>query len=86
VKRGMEEVIKVATLENEIEAKLLASLLKERGIPHFVGTYHDPVYDGIFQTQKGWGFVSAPVSYKDEILEILVDIRKGSNTPIVEID
>jgi len=72
----MEEVIKVATLENEIEAKLLASLLKERGIPHFIGTYHDAVYNGIFQTQRGWGFVNAPMSYKNEILEIISDIRK----------
>lgn len=75
----MEEVIKVATLENEIEAELLASLLKERGIPHIVGTYHDAVYDGIFQPQKGWGFVNAPTSYKDQILEILSDIKKSSD-------
>ncbi|HHX23478.1 MAG: hypothetical protein ACOX2A_08030 [Tepidanaerobacteraceae bacterium] len=75
----MEEVIKVATLENEIEAKLLASLLEEFGIPHLVGTYRDSVYDNIFQTQKGWGFVNAPISYKKQILDILNDIRKSSS-------
>ncbi len=74
----MEEVIKVAVLENEIEAKLLASLLKERDIPHIIGTYHDAVYNGIFQPQKGWGFVNAPISYKKQILEILSDIRKSN--------
>lgn len=74
----MEEVIKVATLENEIEAELLASLLKERDIPHVVGTYHDAVYDGIFQSQRGWGYVNAPAPYEKQILEILSDIRKSS--------
>ncbi len=82
----MEEVIKVATLENEIEAKLLASLLKEHGIPHFVGSYRDAAYDGIFQIQKGWGFVKAPISYKDKILDILFDIRKSSKTTLTNID
>ncbi len=74
----MEEIIKVATIENEIESNLLSSILKERDIPHIVGTYHDAVYNGIFQPQKGWGFVNAPVSYKNQILEILSDIRKSS--------
>lgn len=75
----MEEIVKVAILENEVEAELLASLLKERDIPHFIGSYHDVVYNGIFQAQKGWGFVNAPVSYKKQILEILSDIRKNSD-------
>jgi hypothetical protein len=75
----MEEVIKVATLENEIESNLLSLILREQNIPHIIGTYHDAVYDGIFQPQKGWGFVNAPVSYKVQILEILSDIRKKSN-------
>jgi len=74
----LEEIVRVATLENEIEAELLASVLKERGIPHFIGSYHDVAYDGIFQTQKGWGFINAPIAYKQEILEILTDLRKGT--------
>ncbi len=73
----MEEIIKVAILENEIEAKLLSSLLKEKDIPHLVGTYHDAVYNGIFEPQKGWGYVNAPESYKTKILEVLSDIRKS---------
>lgn len=71
----MDNIVKVAILENEIEAKLLASILTDRHIPHFIGSYRDMVYDGIFQIQKGWGFVRAPISYKGEILEILEDMR-----------
>ena len=72
----MEDVVRVATLENEIEAELLASVLRELGIPHSIKSYHDAVYNGIFQLQRGWGFIEAPLSYKEKILEILSDIRK----------
>ncbi|MEA3477640.1 MAG: hypothetical protein U9R60_05640 [Bacteroidota bacterium] len=39
-------------------------------------SYYDTAYDGLFQVQKGWGFVSAPESFKDEIREIISDLRK----------
>jgi hypothetical protein len=39
-------------------------------------SYYDTAFDGLYQTQKGWGYVSAPASYKDEIIEIISDIRK----------
>ena len=66
----MEEFKKILVLENEIEAQLLDSILTERDIPHFIKTYHDSVYNGIYQTQKGWGRLDAPEEYKEEILEI----------------
>lgn len=72
----MEGYVKAATLENEIEALLLESVLKERGIPHFLRSYHDTAYDGLFQAQKGWGVVTAPEDRLEEILEILQDLRK----------
>ena len=75
----MENYIKIATLENEIEARLLDSILNERNVPHFVGSYYDTAYDGLFQTQKGWGYVRAPEWYKEEILEILTDLRKQAS-------
>jgi hypothetical protein len=66
----MEEFKKILVLENEIEAQLLDSILTERNIPHLIRTYHDSVYDGIYQAQKGWGRVDAPEEYKEEIAEI----------------
>ncbi|MCF8084536.1 MAG: hypothetical protein K9M96_15725 [Deltaproteobacteria bacterium] len=68
---------KLVTLDNEFEAQLLESILKERGIPYRLRSYHDTAFDGLFQTQKGWGVVLAPQAYADEILEIVSDIRKG---------
>ena len=76
----MEDYIKIVTLDNEIEANLLESILTERYVPHRMRSYYDTAYDGLFQTQKGWGYVSAPEGYKEEIMEILTDLRKEANT------
>ncbi len=70
----MEEFKKIAVLDNEIQARLIDSVLAERDIPHRLRSYHDSAYDGIFQTQKGWGIIQAPLRYKDEILAILEDL------------
>ena len=75
----MEDYIKVVTLDNEIEAGLLESILSERGIPHRMRSYHDTAYDGLFQTQKGWGCINAPESYREEIKEILSDVRNEAS-------
>jgi hypothetical protein len=45
-------------------------------------SYHDTAYDGLFQTQKGWGHVSSPSSFKQEILEILHELRTETNVPL----
>ncbi len=70
----MEEFEKIAVLENEIQARLLDSILTERDIPHRLRSYHDSAYDGIFQTQKGWGIIQALPEHKEEILAILKDL------------
>jgi hypothetical protein len=71
----MEDFIKVMVLENEIEASLLDSILNERDIIHMMVSYHDTAYDGLYQTQRGWGHISAPVLYHEEIKEIISDLR-----------
>ena len=77
----VEEFVKIAILENENEARLLESILKDRGIPHRLRSYHDTAFDGLFQSQKGWGSLNAPESQKEVILEILSDLRKGISLP-----
>jgi hypothetical protein len=73
----IEEYTKAAILENDVEAGLLKAILTERDIPHRLRSYYDTAFDGLFQTQKGWGYVSAPESFHEEITEILADLRKG---------
>jgi len=77
----MEEFKKVTTLENEIEAQLLDSILNERNIPHLITSYHDTAYNGLYQTQKGWGYISTPKDYLKEIQEIISYVREGSPLP-----
>jgi hypothetical protein len=80
----MEEFKKVLVLENEIEARLLDSVLNERNIPHRIRSYHDSAYDGIFQTQKGWGVVLAPPEYEEEVLAIYQDLPLEEKGAAVE--
>ncbi len=74
--RESEDFRKIVVLENEIEARLMDSILTERGIPHRMKSYHDTAYDGIFQVQKGWGHVEAPESYQDEIIAIQEELPR----------
>jgi len=74
----MENDHRIAVLENEIEALLLSSILDERSIPHRIDSHRDTAYDGLFQTQRGWGVIIAPAAFGPEILEILAEIREGS--------
>jgi hypothetical protein len=66
----MEKLEKILVLYNEFEAKLLDEILEEKDIPHVIKSYHDSAYDGLWQSQSGWGHIEAPLSNKEEVLEI----------------
>jgi hypothetical protein len=70
-----KKFIDIAVLDNIIEAQLIESILSEQKIPHLIHSFHDTAYDGLFQVQMGWGKLRAPLSNKEEILEILNDLR-----------
>ena len=74
-----QDFVDVAVLENIIEAQVIESILTEQNIPHRIRSYHDTAYDGLFQVQKGWGQLYAPHTYKQEILDILNDIRSQNH-------
>ena len=76
-----EEYEKVVTLENEVEAQLVDSILKEREIPHVTISYYDTAYDGLYQTQKGWGYISSPTAYHEQIQDIVYHVRRDSDLP-----
>ncbi|SCM82913.1 conserved hypothetical protein [uncultured Sporomusa sp.] len=71
------EYIRIATIEDEFEAQILASILAERQIKHYLKSFHDSAYDGLFQKNYGWGALFAPKDNEQEILEIIEDIRKS---------
>jgi len=70
-----EKFIKVTVLESEIESQLVMSILDEQKIPYRIRSFHDTAYDGLFQMQKGWGEINAPAAMKEQILEIVEDLR-----------
>ena len=74
----MKDLIKAAVLENDIEAQLVDSILHERGIPHLMQSYHDTAYDGLFQTQRGWGQINAPFEFREAILEVVAEVRRAA--------
>jgi hypothetical protein len=71
----MDDFTKVVILENESEAQFMASILEERGVPHRIRSYYDSSFDGLFQSQKGWGMISAPDAFHGEILDIISTLR-----------
>jgi hypothetical protein len=75
------QYIKIIVLENGIEAQLIGSILDQRDIPHRVRSYHDTAYDGLFQVQKGWGKLYAPPHYKQEILQVIEEVRSNQVFP-----
>jgi hypothetical protein len=66
----MKKAIKILTLSNEFEARLLSEILNEKNIPHLIRSYHDSAYDGLWQAQSSWGHIEAPEEYGEEILEV----------------
>ena len=66
----MNKQVKILMFKNEIEAMLLDEILTEKQIPHLIRSYHDSAYDGLWQTQSGWGHVEAPEEYADEIFSV----------------
>lgn len=73
--------VRIAILDNIIEAQLIESILKEHDIPNRIRSFHDTAYDGLFQFQKGWGELCAPISFKQEIIDILNDVRSQHRKP-----
>jgi hypothetical protein len=72
---------KILILDNEIQARLLDSILTEREIPHVMKSYHDSAYDGLFQAHQGWGHIEAPEEYEEEIRMIYKDLPLTETPP-----
>ena len=53
----MKDLIKP---ENEADANVIKSILEEHGIYAEIRSFHDTAYDGLFQSQFGWGLIRVP--------------------------
>jgi len=76
----MEEIFKkILVLNDEFESQLMKNALEKRRIPFVIRSYHDAAYDGLFQYQKGWGIVKAPLKFKEEIISVHKDLSSYIN-------
>ncbi len=69
------EYIRICILEDPFEAQIIAGILTDENLPHMIRSYHDTAYDGLFQSQKGWGEIRAQREYKEQILDIVENYR-----------
>jgi hypothetical protein len=72
----MSNPVKILLFQNEIEAMLLDEILTDMQIPHLIRSYHDSAYDGLWQSQSGWGHVEALEVYREEILRTYSEMSK----------
>ena len=71
----MAKTKKIIEFDNGVQANMLDAALTERKIPFIIQSYHDSAYDGVFQTQLGWGYLEAPLEYEDEIKAIYSELK-----------
>ncbi|MCU0473306.1 MAG: hypothetical protein MUC93_08065 [Bacteroidales bacterium] len=75
----MNKPVKILVFNNEIEATLMEEILIDKNIPHIIRSYHDAVYDGLWQTRSAWGHLEAPEENREEILEIYQEMSLPEN-------
>ena len=75
----MTNPIRIATLDNEVQAQLLSALLDEEGITHLLRSYHDTAYDGLFQAERGWGHVEADESDRERVLAVIEAMKEAQS-------
>jgi hypothetical protein len=74
----MSKPVKILMLQNEIEAMLLDEILTDKEIPHLIRSYHDSAYDGLWQSQSGWGHLEASEEFREEILKTYNEMSQTS--------
>lgn len=69
-----EVFVTVLVLNDQFEADVIKDALENENIPVLVRPFQDTSFDGIFETQKGWGIVMVPNEYRDQANRIIKEI------------
>ena len=72
-----EEFVPVKVAENAFEADRIRAVLEQEGFTVMVRSFHDTAYDGIYQAQKGWGYVEVPENEKDRAEKIVNELERA---------
>ena len=85
-----EVYTKICNLDSEAEANILELFLDKKDIPYNIESYYDVVFEDIFITQQGWGYVETKEGFEEEICsiyeEISNNIKKEENKDEVNED
>ena len=71
----MKDLIKP---ENAAEANVIKMILEENGITAEIRSFHDTAYDGLFQSQLGWGVIRVSDEDAPEAKKIVEDWKNAS--------
>lgn len=63
---------------NDAEAEVIKNILAQHGIKAHLISYHDTAYDGLFQSQKGWGVVRVPAEDYQEAKRIIEEWKASA--------
>ena len=74
----MKKKKKLVEIDTDFDATFMDGILTEKEIPHVMVSYSTTPFINLFQTQKGWGHISAPSQFLQEI-EILYEEFKQSH-------
>ena len=67
---------------NDAEADALQSILKEHNIYSEVVSFHDTAYDGLYQSQYGWGVIKVNEEDKSVAQKIINDWKMAAPSPL----
>lgn len=71
----MGKIIRIIEINNRIEADLLSKIFENDNIPYYIKTIEETAHDGIYELQKGFGFIEAPEEYAKKIKVIVNEFR-----------
>jgi hypothetical protein len=71
---------KITILQNAVEAVRISEILNVNAIPHMIKSFHDSAYDGLWQTQWGWGALEADEADEPRILALLEEMHPDQSS------
>lgn len=66
---------KLVEIDKEFEAAFMESILTEKNIPYVMVSYSTSAFTNLFQSQNGWGHITAPSEYLQEIEELYEELK-----------
>lgn len=73
----MKKKKKPVKIDKEFEASFMDTILNDKEIPHVMVSYSSTPFTNLFQTQNGWGHITAPVEYLQEIEALYRELKQS---------